>query len=117
MGKHTEKFLVDYIDKRVRIVAENYTVARAMVDALTTNTLWENVQYDVKRDTKRIKPYAGSDISRGITIIASVTIVITANADCTTHLELFIPNIERLHKEYVRAITEAQEPPTVQRIP
>lgn len=116
MGKHTEKFLVDYIDKRVRIVAENYTVAQAMVDALTTNTLWENVQYDVKRDTKHIKPFAGSDISGTITINASVTIVITANADRTTYIERFIPTVERLHNEYVRAIAEAQEPPTAQRL-
>lgn len=103
-NKYSDDFLVDYIDKRVRIAADNYRLGRLTKLLLAESTIWTALEYKEEINSETVK-FADLTPKK---VITGVKAIINARAYSSIPLDRFIKAVETLHNQYRRALVTVE---------
>lgn len=103
-SKYSDDFLVDYIDKRVRIAIDNYRLGRLIKLSFAENPIWTALEYKEETNSETVK-FADLTSQKAIT---GVKAIINARAYSSIPLDRFIKAVETLHNQYRRALVTVE---------
>lgn len=96
-SKYSDDFLVDYIDKRVRIVTDNYALARFAMMLIAESTVWTESKYEEKCNSENVR---FMDLTARNVMTGKKAIISAKAYSEEMSLDYFIRHVERLHNKY-----------------